>query len=110
MMATMSELLAWRDENAVSVPWIVCGDFNATPDSDVVQLLQRAGFRASHAGQPKAATCNANQRAKLIDYIFHNDGMKQESIPLIPVDDTTPLPGPGQASDHVPVIAEFDFV
>jgi endonuclease/exonuclease/phosphatase family metal-dependent hydrolase len=28
--------------------WIVCGDLNATPESDVVATLHRAGFAFTH--------------------------------------------------------------
>ncbi len=103
----VSELLALLDEHPPSLPCVVCGDFNAQPDSDVVRSMQVAGLTFSHAGQPTAATCNANRQAKLIDYIFYRGPLRPEPLPLVPVADDTPLPGPDQPSDHVPVVARF---
>jgi mRNA deadenylase 3'-5' endonuclease subunit Ccr4 len=88
-------------------PWVVCGDFNARPGSDPVRAMEQAGFSYSHAGQANAATCNANEEAKLIDYIWFDGELRAEPFALEPVDDTTPLPGPTQPSDHIPVIARI---
>jgi len=66
--------------------------------------------RSPTRGQHHAATCNANQRAKLIDYLFFNAKLRAVPRPLAPVGDTTPLPGPHQPSDHVPVAATFELL
>jgi endonuclease/exonuclease/phosphatase family metal-dependent hydrolase len=89
--------------------WVVCGDLNVTADSDVVAALRDAGFAFSHAGDPRMATCNPNRRAKMIDYIFHDRALRAEPVLLPPVGDDTPLPGPGQPSDHVAVPARLDW-
>jgi endonuclease/exonuclease/phosphatase family metal-dependent hydrolase len=89
--------------------WVICGDLNVTPDSDVMDALRNAGFESSHAVYPWAATCNPNRRAKVIDYILHDGALRSEPLALPPVDDDTPLPGPGQPSDHVAVMARMDW-
>lgn len=86
---------------------IVCGDFNATPDSDVVGRLLAAGFRDAFAALPDAYTCNPNQTAKRIDYLFYGPGLTATPRPLPAIDDHTPLPSRTEPSDHLPVVAEL---
>ena len=86
--------------------WIVCGDFNATPDSNAVAAMRTAGFRFSHVDRP-SATCNANRRARTIDFIFHDGALVASPLPVAAVGDDTTLPGPEEPSDHVPVLAQL---
>jgi endonuclease/exonuclease/phosphatase family metal-dependent hydrolase len=103
------QLLAERDARApMCEAWIVCGDLNATPESDVVATLQKADFEFTHHAM-RAYTCNSNRRAKTIDYLFHNAALRSEPMALPEVDDHTPLPGPDQPSDHVAVMARFEW-
>jgi mRNA deadenylase 3'-5' endonuclease subunit Ccr4 len=90
--------------------WIVCGDFNSSRASDVVSALAAAGFRSTHAHLVDAATCYANRRAEMVDYIFHDSGVTAEPLPIAEVRDDTPLPRVDQPSDHVPVLARFTLV
>jgi mRNA deadenylase 3'-5' endonuclease subunit Ccr4 len=85
--------------------WIICGDLNVTVESEVVQTLQAAGYTASHQPDVHGATCNANRRARMLDFIFHTGSLATQPLPLPVVEDTTPLPGPDQPSDHVVVAA-----
>ena len=71
--------------------------------------MQEAGFRFSHAGCRPVATCNPNRRAKMIDYLFHDGALRAEPFALPAVDDDTPLPSPDQPSDHVAVVARFEW-
>lgn len=89
--------------------WIICGDLNAAPDSDVVVALRKAGFEFTHHACRGAYTSNANGKAKTIDYLFHNAALRARPVALPVVEDRTPLPGPGQPSDHVAVIAQFEW-
>ncbi len=100
-------LSALRSDPYRGLPWIICGDLNASLSSDVVHALLHAGFTYSHTAPHDGATCNANRTAKMIDYIFSEAPLQARPFPLVPVDDTTPLPGPTQPSDHVPVVAEI---
>ena len=90
--------------------WIVCGDLNATPESDVVATLHSAGFNSAHAASVNAYTSNANAKAKTIDYLSYNAPLRAQPDPLPPIEDHTPLPGPGQPSDHLAVGARFEWV
>lgn len=103
-------LLAVRD---VLVPeaegWILCGDLNATLDSPVVEALFDAGFAPAPPAGVHAPTANPNGRAKRIDWLFHDAALTAEPLPLPLVEDETPLPGPGQPSDHVAVAARVSW-
>jgi mRNA deadenylase 3'-5' endonuclease subunit Ccr4 len=89
--------------------WIICGDLNATPESELVQLILRSGFASSHAGHPHPCTFNAKGFARTIDYIFYSDALCAEPLPLPSVDAHTVLPGPEQPSDHLAVAARFSW-
>lgn len=90
-------------------PWVLAGDFNAEPSSPALQLLRGAGYRFVHQDEPAAATCNANGRARLIDYVCYPDGLRAAAMPLPAVADDTPLPGAAEPSDHVPVLARLEW-
>ena len=87
--------------------WIVCGDFNVNTDDEVISRLRHNGFNYSHAEDPDAATCNANRRARMIDFLFHDARLSPEPIALTQVRDDTPLPDPDEPSDHVAVAAKL---
>lgn len=98
-----------RSDPYRGMPWIICGDLNASPSSAVVQALLDAGLTYSHTAPHEGATCNANRTAKMIDYVFTEAPLQARPHPVVPVDDATPLPGPTQPSDHVPVIAQVGW-
>lgn len=87
--------------------WLICGDLNATPDSDIVALLESAGFRYSHAGFEHAYTCNVNAEAKMIDYLFYSPAFRAEPQSILQISDRTVLPSSDQPSDHLPIAARF---
>jgi mRNA deadenylase 3'-5' endonuclease subunit Ccr4 len=104
----MRQLLKERSLQAPECSgWVLCGDLNVTEDSEVVALLHASGFAFSHAGCARAATCNSNRRAKMIDFVFHDRSLRAEPLALPVVADNTPLPGPAQPSDHVAVLARL---
>ena len=84
------------------VPVIVCGDFNAAPDSRLVLRMLAARFRDAYAAAPQA-TCNPNGRAKRIDFLFAAPELNCTAEAIPTVGDGTPLPGPGEPSDHLPL-------
>lgn len=88
--------------------WIIGGDFNATPDSAAVAAAIAVGLSFTHAANP-APTCNANQRAQVVDYLFFDAALAASPLPLPVVTDETPLPSADQPSDHVAVAAIFDW-
>jgi len=89
---------------------IICGDFNAQPGSAVVETLIGAGMDYAHHGMAGIQTCNSNGEAKLIDYLFYSPALRATPVPTPPIDGSTVLPSPDQPSDHLPLIARFDWV
>ena len=84
----MTQLLMERNVLAPQCQgWVICGDFNVTAESGTVRILREAGFEFSHARHPRAATSNANRRAKMIDFIFYDGALNAEPLPLPAVND-----------------------
>jgi len=90
--------------------WIVCGDFNATPDDQIISHLQQTGMTYSHADKAAAYTANMSGTPKVIDYLFHSRELEASPFALPKVTPTTPLPSPEQPSDHLAVAARFSWV
>jgi mRNA deadenylase 3'-5' endonuclease subunit Ccr4 len=93
-----------RTETGVQV---ICGDFNVTPNSQLVELLAFEGFESTHNAIPGLYTCNSDRRAKLIDHIFFRGPVRAEPAAVPVIDSETPLPSPDQPSDHLPLMANF---
>jgi nocturnin len=92
--------------------WVVCGDFNYTPDDEVIGVMRDAGFAFAHAACPTArsfAAFAATGRAKLIDYVFHTAGLGSRPFDPPAIADDAQLPSEDQPSDHLPLVAELDW-
>jgi CCR4-NOT transcription complex subunit 6 len=89
--------------------WIVSGDFNATPESEIVSRLRQAGFHYAHEGLTGSATCNVNADARMIDYLFFSAGLSAEPRRPVSIDERTVLPSAEQPSDHIALMAQFDW-
>jgi endonuclease/exonuclease/phosphatase family metal-dependent hydrolase len=89
--------------------WILAGDFNVTPDSEIIALVEEAGFDYAHRGHAGVFTCNVNGQAKMIDYLFHSRSLRAEAIAPAKIDNQTILPSAEQPSDHVAILAEFSW-
>ncbi|HYI16288.1 MAG TPA: endonuclease/exonuclease/phosphatase family protein [Thermomicrobiales bacterium] len=72
------------------IPAVIAGDFNAPPDSDVVQRMYEASFDDSAALFGDATTSEDERR---IDYIFTSPGIE---VTKVRIDDIW-------TSDHLPV-------
>ena len=104
----MAELLRLRAELAPGVrAWILCGDLNVEPDSEVIDLCHQQGLRCAYPDS--SHTWSGNQRAKKIDYLLHDAALsvRVRALPLI--HDGTPLPSASQPSDHLALRARFDW-
>lgn len=104
--------LARRLERRSTPPceaWIVCGDLNATADSEVLAPLQGAGLRDAYGEHSRAFTCNANQAAKRIDFVLHSDALTARPLALATIADDTPLPSDHEPSDHLPIGAALEW-
>jgi mRNA deadenylase 3'-5' endonuclease subunit Ccr4 len=87
--------------------WLICGDLNTTPDSEIIRTLQHTGFQYAHAGLAKAYTCKVNSEVKMIDYLFHSAEFRAEPERVVQISDQTVLPSAEQPSDHLPIVARF---
>jgi endonuclease/exonuclease/phosphatase family metal-dependent hydrolase len=109
----LREVRALLDERArvpSALPCVVCGDFNATADSDIVRAMRDAGFVDAYRARANDATCNSNARAKRIDYVFHTRELGSEPWPVAPLADDAVLPSPAEPSDHLPIGATITRV
>ena len=89
-------------------PRIVCGDFNAEPDSVVLALARERGLTDAYASMSDAFTCNPNARRKRIDFILHSADFTAVPSPLgLVIADDTPLPGADEPSDHLAIEARL---
>lgn len=85
---------------------IICGDFNASPQSPLVELFSGHGFQDAYAACPQS-TCNPNRRAKRIDYIFATPSLASFAEPIPNLADESPMPSLDEPSDHLPLTAVF---
>jgi len=93
---------------ARAAPLVVCGDFNATPESRLVQRILAAGLGDAYAASPQA-TAVSNGSARRIDYVFHSTTLNAAPRALPPIDDAAMLPAAGEPSDHLPLAVDLDL-
>jgi mRNA deadenylase 3'-5' endonuclease subunit Ccr4 len=103
------QLLGAIAGSAAVEAWILCGDFNATPEDAVPAAIGSAGFRAAHDALRSSFTCNSNGEAKVIDYLVHSAALRATPQPPPAIDGATPLPSATQPSDHLALQAVFDW-
>ena len=87
--------------------WIIGGDFNVTPKSEIIATTLRAGFQFAHRGLAEFFTCNIGGSARLIDYLFYSSGLHAEAAILSRINDQTILPSAEEPSDHIALVARF---
>jgi endonuclease/exonuclease/phosphatase family metal-dependent hydrolase len=81
---------------------IVCGDLNVEPTDIAYRMLLEAGLVDPMAADLRP-TANPNGHAKRIDHVLCGRSLAAVPLPIVEVDDATPLPSPEMPSDHVPV-------
>jgi endonuclease/exonuclease/phosphatase family metal-dependent hydrolase len=89
--------------------WLICGDFNSRPESDVVATLCKAGHEFAHAGHPDVRSAAVSGRASLLDYLFHTRGLPARSIDPPSVTGVKAPPSADQPSDHLALVADFEW-
>ena len=97
------ELVAVMDETPDAR--VICGDLNHAADSEVVRTLIEAGYADAYAARPRDFTCNANARARRIDFLLVGGGLRATPRPLDALADDAPLPSAAEPSDHLPIRA-----
>jgi mRNA deadenylase 3'-5' endonuclease subunit Ccr4 len=102
-------LLEYQEMRGLADAWIVAGDFNVTPDNEIVSMIEQAGFRYAHQGRSGANTCNFNGEPKMIDYLFHSSALAATPQAIAAVDHRTVLPSAEEPSDHVAIMASFEW-
>jgi mRNA deadenylase 3'-5' endonuclease subunit Ccr4 len=89
-------------------PWIVGGDFNATPQSSVVAAATDRGLRESCREQRPWDTCNANRRPRKLDYLLYTPAHLHPTPGSLPrLERDTPMPSLTWPSDHLAVEVRF---
>lgn len=81
-----------------TIPTILAGDMNATPDAEPVQILQQKWKNAIN--DPPAPSAPSSKPRSRIDYIFYR-GKTLKMISSEVIDEP-------MASDHCPVLVEFE--
>lgn len=89
---------------------VVCGDFNAPPNSEVLAVALERGLKDAYATMPDAFTSNANGKCKRIDYVLHTAELAATPTKLPAIQDDTPLPSGSEPSDHLSIEARLDRV
>jgi mRNA deadenylase 3'-5' endonuclease subunit Ccr4 len=102
-------LTEYQSRAADAQAWLISGDFNVAPDSEIVELALRAGMQYPHDNLADVYSCNIGDRARLIDYLFYSAGLSAKASVLKRIDDQTILPSAEEPSDHVPIMARFDW-
>ena len=102
----LGELVARRGP----LPWVICGDLNAGPDSAAIKSVLAAGFRDAYADRPDAYTCNSNGVVKRIDFILATPELATTALPPPPITAETPLPSTAEPSDHLPIAVDLAWV
>ncbi|MCA9141455.1 MAG: endonuclease/exonuclease/phosphatase family protein [Planctomycetaceae bacterium] len=87
-------------DNETSIPTILAGDMNATPDSEPIRILLEQWTNASD-DPPAPSAPSINPRSR-IDYIFYRNAPQFRVTAAIVIDEA-------MASDHRPVQADFEI-
>ena len=88
---------------------ILCGDFNAEPGSPALQAALRGGFSDPHEGLG-LSTFYSREGSRRLDYLLHGPQLRCVPHAGTAVAQGTSLPAAGEPSDHVPLLASFDWV
>ncbi|AHM59806.1 endonuclease/exonuclease/phosphatase [Flammeovirgaceae bacterium 311] len=82
------------------LPFIIAGDFNATPDSEVIQVLDKHFTRTCMSCDPTIPVINPNRTIDYIAFSHPADKFKVASQMVI---------NESYASDHLPIVAEINI-
>lgn len=104
------QLIELLDTLDASIPWIVCGDFNANSTSSVLQAAYDHGWELSYHTQRPWDTTNINGRRRKIDYLLIKPSSLSPTPGRMPkLERSTPLPSLDHPSDHLPIQINFSL-
>ena len=91
--------------------WLLCGDFNAAPQSEEIKMVEAFGFRDANPdkGSGNKAQGLGNPPTHTVDYIFYSSS-GAEMVPGSKAPDFSLNPTPDldfRVSDHFPIIARI---
>lgn len=90
--STVAEMMSGRE-----VPAVLCGDLNATSDGPEIRRLAEEGGLIDAAARRPEPTFPANGPTARIDYVWHSPALGKPDVRVIQT----------QASDHLPLVAEW---
>jgi mRNA deadenylase 3'-5' endonuclease subunit Ccr4 len=102
-------LAEYQTRAADATGWIISGDFNVTPESEIVALALQAGLQYAHQNLANVFSCNIGGSARLIDYLFYSGELNAAGSVLRRIDAQTILPSAEEPSDHVAIMARVDW-
>lgn len=83
-------------------PKIVCGDFNAEPNSELLKAFYRAKLRDTHPAD--VMSCNIDGHVKRVDHILVSEHLVASALSVPEVSESPRPPCGDMPSDHVPVV------
>ncbi|XP_040570631.1 nocturnin isoform X2 [Lepeophtheirus salmonis] len=117
------DLLRFLKDKSSNMPTIICGDFNAEPSEPVYETMisnkdirLKSAYQKAYNREPKFTTWKIREdgeHMQTLDYIFHTN----ETLDLLGVLDMPDeeeigkprLPSPAYASDHLSLVADFEW-
>lgn len=80
-------------------PTVLCGDFNLTPDTQSIRIIENAGFEnlITRHGVTSTRSSHYPKPIKYADYIFVNAGIVANDFKVLP----------DEVSDHLPLYLDF---
>ncbi|KAF0692056.1 Aste57867_16800 [Aphanomyces stellatus] len=118
----VEQLLEHLERDHAHLPMVVCGDYNATPDTNdeypalAVPRMADAGFQSAYAvaeSEPRYTTWKVrpgNESRHVIDYIFFKGDAELVSVVDAPIEiDDCRLPSLRYPSDHIALVATITF-
>ncbi len=100
----LQELLAHVEAARTTSAWVICGDFNAQPDSALIKEMGQRGWHDAYYGQ-EPPSGNPNSQAKRLDDIFHSHNLTAVPTKLKRIFNRTPLPSLTEPSDPLALAA-----
>lgn len=108
-------ILSKVEEIAGNAPFLLCGDFNFTPDSEAYRTLMSGNqltdvflipglFQGNTIGTFSGFNVEEKNTLNRIDYLFIPSSIKAKSCNIITDNDGTYYP-----SDHLPLVGTFEF-